>query len=226
MEVVCGCGCSVVKEFALPSVHKGLILGILLVSLGIQPKIDSLGQRRRESMAQRSEMHKSWPQSFALSDQGKIWCQAFPKSHTHKWEGAQNEHVDCLLKGNWLLLPNSVWGGLGKSTIARMLILLWRTGISPLWLGQELFPKPALKESSAVALSPFAPGAEPSSCCSAHLAVPSLSTQVGVSKPFWRSGSFLVVASGRMPTERGRKICLGYICCDPSTLLVLWVWVN
>lgn len=33
------------------------------MSLGIQPKIDSLGQRRSESMAQESEMHKTWPET-------------------------------------------------------------------------------------------------------------------------------------------------------------------
>ena len=49
------------KQFALPSVHKGLILGI--PACVTQAKIDSLGHRRRENMAQESEMHKTWPRT-------------------------------------------------------------------------------------------------------------------------------------------------------------------
>lgn len=37
------------------------------MSLGIQPEIDSLGQRRRESLAQESKVHRTWPRTVSHS---------------------------------------------------------------------------------------------------------------------------------------------------------------
>lgn len=185
------------------------------MSLGIQPKIDSLGQRRSESMAQESEMHKTWPETeFSTLWEGHNVMSSFPQESCSSMGSSPKwSHAECLFRDKWLLLPNKLEGraALEKFSAAHVQILLWRAGISQSQPGQLLFSKPAFQESSSLALSPSALGSGAQQCSATQLSLPfqprgvsvNLSGGVGISSgEFWQE------------VKREKETCPECVCFD------------
>lgn len=219
MEVVCGCGCSVVKTVALPSVHKGLILGIpaCVTRNSAQNRLPG-SEKERAWLRSQKCTNLGLGQSFALSDQGRIWCQAFPKSYIPKWEGAQM--ITCWLPvQRQLALTAKLTGE----------VCSWKTHCCPhadvppenrhfsIAAGPIALSKLRVKGviyssliSVCTRVRSTAADALPRSCPFPFL------TKVGVIKHFWRHGSFLVVAYGRRSMEKKKS------ASRTSALTVTW----